>query len=210
MRRIILLPLLLLCLVSKAQTTMQEVFKSMPDSLMPYLSVNNRLDFIDFIESSMEAKVTNGLGGKSVMTDLNNQYLCIQLNESSVVQMRLLPVSVPVDGMQQVVCMVQTYGTSGKESTISFYSCSWRPLSWPVAGLVSADDLLARPATMTEERFNELKAMLMPYLLCASLSADDDIITLSISNAQIPTDDQADVDAVRLSKTIKWNGHTFK
>lgn len=210
MRYVVLLPLLLLSLLSKAQTaTMQEVFKSMPDSLTPYLSANNRLDFIDFIESGMEAKVTNALGGRSVMTDLNERYLRIQLNEASVVQMRLLPVSTPVDGMSQVVCVVQTYGTSGKESSVSFYSCSWKPLSWSIAG-IAADNLLTRPASMTEERFNEVKAILMPYLICASLSADDDSITFSLSDAQIPTDDQADVDAVRLSKTLKWNGQTFK
>ena len=28
----------------------RDVFREMPDSLMPYLSLNNRLDFIDFIE----------------------------------------------------------------------------------------------------------------------------------------------------------------
>ena len=38
---------------SVRQITIKEVFKAMPDSLIPYLSQNNRLDFIDFMESNM-------------------------------------------------------------------------------------------------------------------------------------------------------------
>ena len=33
----------------------RDVFKQMPDSLMPYLSQNNRLDFIDFLDANMKA-----------------------------------------------------------------------------------------------------------------------------------------------------------
>ena len=36
----------------------RDVFKQMPDSLMPYLTGNNRLDFIDFMDSNMKASVT--------------------------------------------------------------------------------------------------------------------------------------------------------
>ena len=38
---------------------MRDVFNHMPDSLMPYLSHNNRLDFIDFIDSNMKSEVRN-------------------------------------------------------------------------------------------------------------------------------------------------------
>ena len=36
---------------SAQEPTMRDVFRQMPDSLMPYLTQNDRLDFIDFIES---------------------------------------------------------------------------------------------------------------------------------------------------------------
>ena len=54
MRRHWILGLLLLLLVQMGRAEglkMREVFKQMPDSLLPYLSENNRLDFIDFIDS---------------------------------------------------------------------------------------------------------------------------------------------------------------
>lgn len=211
MRYVVLLHLLFVCLMSGAQTTtMKEVFKSMPDSLTPYLSNNNRLDFIDFVESNMEAKVTNDLDGKSDMTVLNDRFLNIQLNEASLLQMRLLPVNTPVDGMKQVICLVRTYGAEGKESVVSFYSCSWQRLDWSVAGLVAIDDLIQRPASMTVDRFQELKNMLSPYLCYAILSADDDSITFLLSHANIPTDDLMEIESIKVSKTLKWNGESFK
>ena len=54
MRRYWLLGCLLLLLAQTGRAEglkMRDVFKQMPDSLLPYLSKNNRLDFIDFMES---------------------------------------------------------------------------------------------------------------------------------------------------------------
>ena len=50
----------------------RDAFRAMPDSLMPYLSKNNRLDFIDFLDSNMKAEVKNALGGTSEMLSLGD------------------------------------------------------------------------------------------------------------------------------------------
>ena len=57
---------------SAAQQTISEVFREMPDSLLPTLSKNNRLDMLDFMASGMKAEVTNRLGGRSEMTALTD------------------------------------------------------------------------------------------------------------------------------------------
>ena len=191
-----------------AQTSMQEVFKSMPDSLMPLLTENNRLDFIDFVASNMEAKVTNTLGGQSVLTQLTDRYLHIRLSAASEVQMRLLPLSVPVDSMNQMICLVRTYGTpdSGQESSVTFYSCSWRHLPLSVSGLVAPQELLHQPATMSQERFSEVTKMLEPSFIVARLSDVADELTFSLVPTCIPEDDVTDIESVRVSKSVKWNG----
>ena len=78
------LPILMLCCVALPswgqQLRMADVFKQMPDSLMPYLSTNNRLDMIDFMDAHMKAEVTNLLDGKSEMTALADDSLTIQLS----------------------------------------------------------------------------------------------------------------------------------
>ena len=196
--------------VAAQTTSIKEVFKTMPDSLIPYLSQNNKLDFIDFMESNMEAKVTNSLNGTSRMETMNDQFLSLTLNEASKMQMRLLPVSEPVDSMQQIICVVRTLGTKGQESTISFYSCSWRPLDLSIKGLVSVDDVLVRPESMSAEHFQELKTILLPYMYWAELSDVDDTLTMGISYSDVPADDLEEIKAIRRLMTLKWDGKIFK
>ena len=64
--------------VSAQDVTIRDIFKQMPDSLMPYLSQNNRLDFIDFLDSHMKAEVRNTLGGTSEMTALADDSLTMK------------------------------------------------------------------------------------------------------------------------------------
>ena len=76
MRKIFISLFMFVCFgVSAQEATMRDVFKQMPDSLIPYLSSNNRLDFIDFIDSKMDAEVANSLGGKSRMQKLTDKYI---------------------------------------------------------------------------------------------------------------------------------------
>ena len=106
-----------------AQTTMGEALKSMPDSLMPYLSHNNRLDCIDFCEANMKAEVRNALEGKSELLQLTSSYALFRLNDASTVELCLLEAD-----SRQLICMIQTYGTDLRESIISFYTTSWQQL----------------------------------------------------------------------------------
>ena len=83
----IILSLLLTC-AAEAQVKMRDVIKQMPDTLVPYLNLNARLDFIDFKDSGMKAEVSNELGGKSQLTELTDDYASFTLNAASQVQLR--------------------------------------------------------------------------------------------------------------------------
>ena len=78
----------------RAQQEAKAVFVSMPDSLSPLLTAVNRADFIDFLESKMKAKVENRFGGESEMTDLNKDYIRIQMTP----QVRVVFSSIPLTG----------------------------------------------------------------------------------------------------------------
>ena len=189
--------------------TIKEVFITMTDSLTPYLSQNNKLDLIDFMESDMEAKVTNSLNGTSRMDTLNDQFLSLTLNEASKVQMRLLPVIEPVDSMQQIICLVRTIGVKGQESTVSFYSCSWHPLQLSINDVFSPDDILVQPASMSDERFRELKTMLLPFMFWATLSESEDVITIRLSEQYLSTNDFEEIQTIKTLIKLKWNGRLF-
>ncbi|MGM9687237.1 MAG: DUF3256 family protein, partial [Bacteroidaceae bacterium] len=75
MRKILLILIWLLCSIKgwaqeSGSTTMKELLKKMPDTVVPLLSHNNVLDCIDFVEHDAHAEVTNRMNGKSEMTEL--------------------------------------------------------------------------------------------------------------------------------------------
>ena len=107
-----------------ARTPMRGWLVSMPDSVMPLLTKNDRLDFIDFYEANMEAVVTNRFDGKSRMHTLTDDFVQIEYTASTDVAMKLLPVNDTTD----VLCMVTTMRASVDDSRIAFYDASWQPL----------------------------------------------------------------------------------
>ena len=115
-------------LAATAQTSMREAFKQAPQSLMPYLTENDRLDLIDFLDSGMKAEVTNQLGGKSELLLLTDRFLSLKLSQGLSMKMRLLDTAQPIDSVSQVICLVRTYGIDCRESTVQFYSLQWRQL----------------------------------------------------------------------------------
>ena len=109
---------------SAADVQLREVFKAMPDSLMPYLSKNNRLDFIDFLDSNMQAQVKNQLGGSSEMLSIADDSLSIRMNDALRIDMLLI---------DSVVVMIETFKVDSVygESSVHYYSLDWKPVAEP-------------------------------------------------------------------------------
>ena len=121
--------IMLFMLPCHAQPKMREVFQRMPATMLPYLTDNNKLDFIDFIDSGMKAEVRNELGGKSEMLSLTDMSTDIQVSPSLRITMHLMPVNEAVDSCNQVVCLISTYGKDSPESKVEVYSVQWKPLN---------------------------------------------------------------------------------
>ena len=127
MRSLLFALLLTLANGAFAQTKMSEALKSMPDSLMPYLTHN------------MKAEVRNVFEGKSELLQLTSDYAFFRLSDASSVELCLLD----AEG-QQLICMIQTYGTDLRESVISFYTTSWQQLPTAQYLPVAHEGLAAR------------------------------------------------------------------
>lgn len=109
----------------------RDVFRQMPDSLMPYLTANNRLDFIDFLDSNMKAEVTNMTGGVSEMTALTDDSLSIRMSDALRVDMLLLDLDELVDSIHQVVVFVETFLVDSiyGESVCKTYTTDWQSVT---------------------------------------------------------------------------------
>ena len=112
----------------EAQTPMRDWLASMPDSVMPLLVKNRRLDLIDFYDAKMEATVANLLEGKSHLEVLTDDFMQLSYTGTSAISMKLLHVNDTTD----ILCMVTTMKTQGSvaihDSRIAFFDEAWNPL----------------------------------------------------------------------------------
>ncbi len=114
--------------------SVRDAFKSIPDSLMPYLTTNNRLDLMDFMDAKMKAVVTNTLEGQTEMTFLSDDSLCVRMSDALTLEMK----SVRTD-TTTVVHIKRIYHTrNGDRQTVltRYDTGSWNKLS-PTAVLES-------------------------------------------------------------------------
>ena len=127
------------CMAQMQTQTARELFKSMPDSLVPYLSTNNRLDMIDFMDAKMKAVVTNSLGGETEMVFLSDDSLAVKMNESSLLSMKTMQVDTAM-----IVVLHRTYYTKRNQYEVvsQTFNSYWLPLSKPVieSTLLKRDD----------------------------------------------------------------------
>ena len=161
MNRLFLLVISVACALGAAAVEIKDVFSAMPDSVLPTLTRNNRLDMVDFIDSGMKAEVNDVFDGKATLDTLTADYLHLTLSEAVKVEMKLLQSSEALaDTSDCVVCVVMTYGIKPKESSVRMFTSKWSPL--PVPGVFrggkvailspSSTDLTLQPVELIEYR----------------------------------------------------------
>ena len=175
MNRIVLNMLLILVSLTTSAADMKDVFTVMPDSVLPTLTRNNRLDMIDFVASGMKAEVNDVFDEKSTLDTLTADYLHITLNEAVKVEMKLLPTSRQLaDSADNVVCVVMTYGKQPIESKVTLYTSKWTPLpsslkitSNEVASLsISSNTLSLKKSFRNEENKEEQQLTTLKWNGC--------------------------------------------
>ncbi|MBP5381071.1 MAG: DUF3256 family protein [Bacteroidaceae bacterium] len=104
--------------------TISDVFTTMPDSIMPLLTANNRRDMADFLRNNMQAKVRNRLNDYVELTMMTKDYLRLELSAVSTMEMKLLQTKDTV----AVVCLLRTVAAPCKDSQVEFYDTKWQRL----------------------------------------------------------------------------------
>jgi hypothetical protein len=115
-----------------------DAFRQMPDSILPYLTANNRLDMLDFMDSHMKARVQNKFDGYSEMLSLADDSLTIQMSAVMRLTLRMVTSAEEVDGSRQLISLERTISQTSADAdgkmqpkTIryqDFYSVLWRKL----------------------------------------------------------------------------------
>lgn len=177
--------------------SMKDLWLTMPDSIIPYLSINERLQLIDYNNLYVKATITNKLHGGCRMDTLTSNYMHVHLTPSSSIEMRLLPYA----KSDSILCMVKTYGEESKESQIFFYDQNWDLL--PIQIAVPAVHDKPKPLT------NNVIYPSDPIMTWMSLDINDDILVIHWSTTMIADTEKKDINTNILQTTIKWNDKTF-
>lgn len=183
------LPLPADTLASSPSFQMRDVFATLPDSILPTVTRNNRLDCIDFIENNMEAKVRGSFGEYVTLEALTPTYLRFATSTSAYIEMKLLPAA---DSL--IICFVSTVVTGAdslqlKDSSVRFYTTGWQPLP--------ASDFLAIPSvpafctgevssqTLIPLAKSAQRSLLDFHPIHATLSPDSPTLTLTLQIADL-------------------------
>lgn len=191
------------CMQGKAQV-MKDMVLSMPDSVMPLLSKDNKADFIDFLANKMQAKVKNAFNEYSYMDTLTNDYTHIRLTPCSDVSIKLLPLT----DSTKVICLVHTYRADAAESNVSFFDTNWKGLDGKsFVDLPSVDDFV-KPAG--DDSLALVRGKLDVSMIAAHLSARDNELKFTFDDAYLPQEDKKQVNGCILPEIVKkWDKGRF-
>lgn len=202
--RLYMLLLMSIFLLSLNAKPMRDLWQSMPDSMIPYLTKNQRIELVDFMDMKVKADVKNQFGEETVMDTLTSNYTSVRLNASSVMQLRLMP----VPGQDSIICMVRTVLGPVAESEVLFYDQEWNKIGEQSLSAYQAQ-LVQKPDTMSQQRFEELKAMLHPALIKATLSIDDNTLTLDMDAPILFKDEKVQIKSIIMQTKLNWKGKSF-
>lgn len=191
--------------------SMKDLLVSMPDSVVPYLNHNLRLEFAELQEMGVKAEVKNLLGETSVMDTLTADFAQLRTSKSATLQMKKLP---SANG-DSLLCVVKTFAGVEKESELYLFNQDWQEQDasriFDGKSLQQlASGLVAKPDTMSEAKFEELKGKIELKIVSALLLQHENSLVVRLALPFVSADDKKAVNAIKVQRKFNWNGKTFK
>ena len=209
MKRTILLILIGITFISNTfAQNMRELVRTMPDTILPLLTRNDRLDFIDYLDSNMKAEVTNKMGGKSEMTKITDDYTHINISPNSEIALKLLS-----GEKDSIICMIHTVTSTASESRLKFYTLKWEKLETEDFIKMPSIDIFFTPSdTLTDEENKNLRNKLDICLVKANFNEGSTDLTLTLTTPLYMSEENRKATANYIKQTIKkkWNGKRFE
>ena len=206
MKRIVTIMILALAVMAVRAEDLRTLFIGMPDSIMPALTRSDRMDFMDYMDSGMKAKVRNKLGGESVMTRFEDNMLTVVTSGAGRMDMVLFRMK----SGSNLICIISTVTAKYDDSRLAFYTENWEPVA--TSGLIELpvfDDYLTKEALNSDSVVDFKKKSMLRLQTVTPLDGALEFRYTSL--------DDLGLDADRYRSWIKqaplryeWNGKRFK
>lgn len=210
MKKTIITIFALLLVLQVPAKSVREMWLSMPDSLMSYVNNDMRKELLSFMDLGVKGGVKNLLSDTTTIDTITNDYLRLEANASTTVEMKLLP----LQSGDSLLLVVRTFGGVDGESEAAFYDDNWNKLpSNNMFGDYDVDDmkcqLLQKPDSVSNEEFASLKSKFDPLLMKMSISPSSDELTLTLATPLMSDEEKQAVKPIIKQKKLKWNGKYF-
>ena len=169
--------------------------------MIVYMDKKARMECIDLIEKGMRPEITNRFGGETRIDTITSDFISVTLSEASNIQIKLLPTY-----NDTIICYIHTYKGPLPESSIALYTQEWNKISDIE---FSIDSLLNKPDSIEQSEYENIRLMMDPYLISASMSPDSEYISVSASVANVTEEEQDKINAILVQRKFKWNGSNF-
>lgn len=184
--------------------SLKDLWVSMPDSLLPTLDRNLRLELVELEEMGVKPNVKNLLGEECDMDTLTNDYLECTTSKVARLQMIYLPSSAE----DSVLCVIKTFRAPSKESEIRFYDQGWRQL--PISSYLAKDQYMLgsyikpKSDTMRVEEYEELKSKLEPVMYVTEYLPTAQAFRVLVSLPLLSNEDKMKVQSILVQRKFKW------
>ena len=184
--------------------SLKDLWVSMPDSLLPTLDRNLRLELVELEEMGVKPNVKNLLGEECDMDTLTNDYLECTTSKVARLQMTYLPSSAE----DSVLCVIKTFRAPSKESEIRFYDQGWRQL--PISSYLAKDQYMLgsyikpKSDTMRVEEYEELKSKLEPVMYVTEYLPTAQVFRVQVSLPLLSNEDKLKVQSILVQRKFKW------
>lgn len=206
MKRIIVALMMSVVLVSAKSADIKNLFVEMPDSIMPLLVKNNRLDMLDYMDIGMSAKVKNKLGGESEMTLLKDDMISISMTDVTEYDIKLFY------GKDSLVtiAVIETVCGGYCDSGVTFYNDKWQPLDKQKLILMPLfNDFLDKKLMKQSKNKTAIDEMYYRMMMIDS-APESDVITFTLTTTDAILDEEIR-DSIFKTTSInyRWNGKKF-
>jgi hypothetical protein len=207
MKKLFLAVSLFFLALNSPAKSMVEVWKTLPDTMLPYIDRNHRLEMTEFLNMGLKGDVDHSLQGQSTMDTITSDYIHLSLNEAVEMHIKRLAYQ---DG-DSILCIVKTWSAPDKESDVYFYTQDWQSIDIPNPLESYRKGLnLLRPDSMPEDECDALASKVSFVLTGAALSASSDNLLVFQSAPLLSIEDCDKIRPLLKSVSLKWNGRTFK
>ncbi len=196
------------CAAGAMAQNMEKLFAEMPDSIVPVMSKNNRLDCIDFFKSKMTGNVRNNFGGRCSISYLDSNYIRLQPTSRSQVEMKLYGAKAE----NKIIAVAYTYMSPAKETTLAFYDTKWKRLKTAAyIRLPKKNELISESGKNDIEKFEKAKGILADAFACATIDSVGGEISFQLSTDAL-NEDEKKLATPYIAQPLcyKWNGKKFE